>query len=58
MNIDIDALRAGFRRESLCLQFVRPRREQVLDEIIDHERLPGATNPIRLDFLWLLQLAP
>ena len=57
MNIDIDALRAGFRRESLCLQFVRPETRAVLDEIIDHERFPGATDPIPLDFLWLLTRA-
>lgn len=54
MKLDIAELRAGFRRESLCLQFVRPSARAVLEEIIDHDRFPGATDPVPLDLLWLL----
>jgi predicted O-methyltransferase YrrM len=54
MNLDFAAIRAGFRRESLCLRAARPTTRAVMDEIIDHDRFPGATDPAPLDLLWLL----
>ncbi len=50
----LDELRAGFRRDSFCLAFTRPSARAVLEEIIDHDEFPGATDPATLNLLWML----